>query len=33
MVNILILSIILDEGYDKKINLLLNRYGIKVKTV
>ena len=33
MVNILLLSIILDEGYDKKVNLLLNRYGIKVKTV
>ena len=33
MVNILLLAIILDEGYDRKVNLLLNRYGIKVKTV
>ena len=33
MVNILLLAIILDEGYDKKVNLLLNRFGIKVKTV
>ena len=33
MVNIFLLAIILDEGYDRKINLLLNRYGIKVKTV
>ena len=33
MVNILLLTIILDEGYDKKVNLLLNRFGIKVKTV
>lgn len=33
MVNILLLVMILDEGYDKKVNLLLNRYGIKVKTV
>lgn len=33
MVNILLMTIILDEGYDKKVNLLLNKYGIKVKTV
>ena len=33
MVNILLMAIILDEGYDKKVNLLLNRFGIKVKTV
>ena len=33
MVNIMLLAIILDEGYDRKVNLLLNRYGIKVKTV
>ena len=32
MVNIMLLAIILDEGYDRKVNLLLNRYGIKVKT-
>jgi nitrogen regulatory protein PII len=29
----MLLFIILDEGSDKKINNLLNRYGIKVKTV
>lgn len=33
MVNIELLCLILDEGYDKKANILLNRYGIKVKTV
>lgn len=33
MVNIMLLFIILDEGNDKKVNNLLNRYGIKVKTV
>lgn len=33
MINILLLTIIVDEGLDKKVNLLLNRYGIKVKTV
>ena len=33
MVNILVLCLILDEGYDKKVNLILNRYGIRVKTV
>lgn len=33
MVNILLLSIILDERYDKKVNLLLNRLGIKFKTI
>ncbi len=33
MVNILLLAIILDEGYDKKANLLLSRFGIKVKTI
>lgn len=33
MINILLLTIIIDEGLDRKVNLLLNRYGIKVKTV
>lgn len=33
MVNIKLLFIILDEGYDKKIKNLLNKFGIKVKTV
>ena len=32
MVNIKLLFIILDEGYDKKVNALLNKFGIKVKT-
>ncbi|MBE6138789.1 MAG: hypothetical protein E7173_03495 [Firmicutes bacterium] len=32
MVNIKLLFIILDEGYDKKVNDLLNKFGIKVKT-
>ena len=33
MVNILLLFIILEDGLDRKVNLLLNRLGIKVKTV
>ena len=33
MVNILLLFIILEDGLDRKVNLLLNRFGIKVKTV
>ena len=33
MVNIKFLIIILDEGYDKKVKSLLNRFGIKIKTV
>ncbi|MBE6140763.1 MAG: hypothetical protein E7172_04435 [Firmicutes bacterium] len=33
MVNLKILFIIIDEGFEKKINLLLNRFGIKVKIV
>lgn len=33
MVNILLLFIILDEGYNKKVNGILNKFGIKVKTV
>lgn len=33
MVNIKLLFIILDEGYDKKIRNILNKFGIKVKTV
>lgn len=33
MVNIKLLFIILDEGSDKKVKYLLNKYGIKVKTV
>lgn len=33
MVDIKLLVIITDEGQDKKINLLLNRYGIKAKTI
>ena len=33
MVNILFLVLILDEGYDKKVNLFLNKHGIKFKTV
>ena len=33
MVNIKLLFIILDEGYDKKIKNLLNKFGIKIKTV
>jgi len=33
MVNIKLLFIILDNGYSKKVNSLLNKYGIKFKTV
>ena len=33
MVNIKLLFIILDYGNNKKIRYILNRYGIKVKTV
>lgn len=33
MVNILLLVLIMDEGYDKKVNLFLNKFGIKFKTV
>lgn len=33
MVNIKLLFIILENGYDKEIKYLLNKYGIKVKTV
>jgi len=33
MVNIKLLFIILDEGLDKKVKYLLNKYGIKIKTV
>lgn len=33
MVNIELLFIILDEGYDKKVKSILNKFGIKVKTV
>ena len=33
MVNIMLLFIILDEGYDKKISNILNKFNIKVKTV
>ena len=33
MANIMLLFIVLDEGYDKKVNNILNKYGIKVKTV
>lgn len=33
MVNIKLLFIILDEGYDKKIKNILNKFGIRVKTV
>ena len=33
MINILLLTLIMDEGYDKKVNLFLNKYGIKFKTV
>ena len=33
MINIKLLLIILEEGYDKKIKNLLNKYDIKVKTV
>ena len=33
MVNIKMLFIIIEEGYDKRIKYFLNRYGIKLKTV
>jgi len=33
MVNIRLLFVILDEGFDKKINIIFNRFGIKTKTV
>ena len=33
MVNIKLLFIILDYGYSKRINSLLNKFGIKYKTV
>ena len=33
MVNIKLLFIILDEGYDKKVKYILNKFGIKIKTV
>lgn len=33
MVNIKMLFIIIEEGYDKKIKYFLNKYGIKLKTV
>ena len=33
MVNIKLLFIIIEEGYDKRIKNLLNKYGIKIKTV
>lgn len=33
MVNIKLLFIILDYGYSKKVNSILNKYGIKFKTV
>jgi len=33
MVNIKLLFIILDYGYSKKVNSLLNKFGIKYKTV
>lgn len=33
MVKIMLLFIILDEGYDKKISSILNKFNIKVKTV
>ena len=33
MVNIKLLFIILDYGYSKKVNSILNKYGIKFKTI
>lgn len=33
MVKLLLLLIILDEGYDRKISYILNKYNIKYKTV
>ena len=33
MVNIKMLFIVIEEGYDKKIKSFLNKYGIKLKTV
>lgn len=33
MVNIKLLFIILDHGYSKKVNFILNKFGIKFKTV
>ena len=33
MVNIKLLFIILDYGYSKKLNSILNKYGIKFKTI
>lgn len=33
MINLKILAIIMNEGYDKKVKLLLNRYGVKYKLI
>ena len=33
MVNLMLLVMIYSEGNDKKINSILNKYGIKIKTI
>lgn len=33
MVNLMLLVLIYSEGNDKKINSILNKFGVKVKTV
>ena len=33
MVNLMLLVMIYSEGNDKKINSILNKFGVKIKTI
>ena len=33
MVNLMLLVLIYSEGNDKKINSILNKFGVKIKTI